>query len=281
MYRNSVKLGLLTTTGLVLAACGSDSNSTGSQPTVSLNLASHAAGAAASRMASVAAPYTVTDGSGNTLVFESVQLVMREIELKRADADVACGADDTNSDLNDSSDCEEIEFGPTIFDVPLGAGAARAMSVTVAAGSYDKLEFEIHKPEDDGDANDAAFLAAHPDFRDVSIRVSGTYNGTPFTYVTDLGEEQEQALVPPLSVATATATDLTLFVDVNDWFRTAAGTLVDPASANQGGANESLVENNIENSIDAFEDGDRDGGDDHDDGSSGDDGTPDQGSGDN
>jgi hypothetical protein len=241
-------------------------------------------------MASLAEPYTITDASGNTLTFEKVELVLREIELKRADRDVVCGEDDSNSDddSNDDSsddasadDCEELEFGPVLLDLPLGGGAAQAFTVEIAAGTYDKLEFEIHKPEDDGDANDAAFLAAHPDFRDVSIRVSGTYNGTPFTYVTDLGEEQEQALVPPLSIATATATDLTLFVDVNDWFRTAAGTLVDPASANQGGANENLVENNIENSIDAFEDGDRDGGDDHDDGSSSDDGTPDQGTGDN
>ena len=60
------------------------------------------------------------------------------------------------------------------------------------------------------------------------------------------------------------------------------GTLLDPASANEGGANESVVENNIENSIDAFEDDDRDGDDDDDDdGSDDDDGTLDQGPGDN
>ncbi|MCK7521644.1 MAG: hypothetical protein MZV64_30150 [Ignavibacteriales bacterium] len=74
----------------------------------------------------------------------------------------------------------------------------------MAAGTYDRLEFEIHKPEDDGDADDAAFLAAHPDFRRISIRVTGTYNGTPFAYTTDLSEEQERALVPPLSLSTAT-----------------------------------------------------------------------------
>jgi len=136
---------------------------------------------------------------------------------------------------------------------------SQVVTVEADTGTYGELEFEIHKPEDDGDANDAAFLAAHPDFRRISIRVTGTYNGTPFTYTTDLGEEQERALVPPLSISTAAATDLTLFVDVDDWFRTGAGTLVDPATANEGGQNESLVENNIENSIDAFEDDDRDG----------------------
>jgi hypothetical protein len=289
------KLTALAAAGALLAACGGDSNSDGGNgpgttPVVSFNLAARPAGAAAARLASVAEPYTVTDGSGNTLTFEKVELVLREIELKRADRDVACGEDDSNSDddgnddsSDDSSadDCEELEFGPVLLDLPLGGGAAQAFTVEIAAGTYDKLEFEIHKPEDDGDANDAAFLAAHPDFRDVSIRVSGTWNGTPFTYVTDLGEEQEQALVPPLSIATATATELTLFVDVNTWFRTGAGTLVNPASANEGGTNESLVENNIENSIDVFEDDDRDGDEDSGDDDGDDDGTPDQDSGDN
>ena len=292
------KLTAFAAAGVLLAACGSDSgndggNGPGTTPVVGFSLAARPTSTAASRVASLAEPYTITDASGNTLTFDKVEMVLREIELKRADRDVVCGADDSNSDddgNDDSSDdasaddCEELEFGPVLFDLDLGGGATQAFTVEVAAGTYDKLEFEIHKPEDDGDAADAAFLAAHPEFRDVSIRVSGSYNGTPFTYVTDLGEEQEQALVPPLSVATAAATDLTLFVDVNGWFRTGAGTLIDPASANDGGANESLVENNIENSIDAFEDGDHDGHDDHgtdDDGSGSDDGTPDQGSGDN
>lgn len=286
------KFALMGAAGALLAACGdsgtSGGNGPGTTPVVSFNLAARPATAGAARLAALAEPYTITDASGNTLTFEKVELVLREIELKRADRDVVCGDDDSNSDddSNDDSsdgasadDCEELEFGPVLLDLPLGGGAAQAFTVEVASGTYDELEFEIHKPEDDGDGDDAAFLAAHPDFRDVSIRVTGSYNGTPFTYTTDLSEEQEQALVPPLSLATATATELTLFVDIDTWFRTGAGTLLDPASANEGGANESLVEDNIEASIDVFEDDDRDGDDDDDD-SDDDDGTPDQGSGD-
>jgi hypothetical protein len=290
------KLTAVAAAGALLAACsdsgssGDNGNGPGTTPVVSFNLAARPATAGAARMASVAEPYTITDASGNSLTFEKVEMVLREIELKRADRDVVCGEDDSNSDddSNDDSsdsssadDCEELEFGPVLLDLPLGGGAAQAFTVEVAAGTYDELEFEIHKPEDDGDANDAAFLAAHPDFRRISIRVTGTYNGMPFTYTTDLGEEQERALVPPLTLATSAVTDLTLFVDIDEWFRTGAGTLVNPASANEDGPNESLVENNIENSIDAFEDDDRDGDDDDDGGSRDDDGTSNQGSGDN
>jgi hypothetical protein len=258
MLRKSVNLAALTACGILLAACGSDDGST-SQPVVRLNLASRPVGTAAARMASIADPYTVTDGSGNTLTFESVQLVMREIELERVESSVACGDDDDTAGDDDSDDCEELEFGPVLVDVPLGAGPARALSVEVTPGLYEKLEFEIHKPES---SDDAAFIAANPDFDGVSVRVTGTYNGTPFTYTSDLDVEQEQELSPPLEVVDAQATELTLLVNIDNWFRTEGGVLLDPASANDGQPNEGQVKSNIETSLNAFEDDDRDGDDD-------------------
>jgi hypothetical protein len=57
---------------------------------------------------------------------------------------------------------------------------------------------------------------------------------------------------------------VTLFVDVSAWFKTADGTgLVDPATALLGQPNQSLVENNIKNSLKAFEDENHDGVSDH------------------
>lgn len=295
MQRTFSQLATLAAVG-ILAACGSDSNGSGpggDTPVVSFNLAARPSGAGVVR-AAIAEPYTVTDAQGNQLTFDKVEMVLREIELKRADRDIVCGEDDdiSDDDSNDGSDddssaddCEELEFGPILLDLPLGGGAARAFAVEVAAGTYDELEFEIHKPEDgdgddDDDAADRAFLAQHPDFDGVSIRVTGSYNGTPFTYTTDLSVEQETDLVPPLTVATSQSTELTLFVNLDGWFRGEGGTLFDPRSANDEGPNEGVAKSNIERSIDAFEDDDRDGEDDDDDGSDDDDGTPDQGSGD-
>jgi hypothetical protein len=88
--------------------------------------------------------------------------------------------------------------------------------------------------------------------------------------VSDLDAEEELALNPPLVTTDATATDLTLFVDLDRWFRDGTGGLVDPASANAGQANEGLVEGNIRGTLDAFEDENHDGTDDH----GADDGTP-------
>ena len=128
-------------------------------------------------------------------------------------------------------------------------------------GTYDAIEFEIHKPEDD-DAGDAAFIAANPGFANVSVRVEGTYNGTPFVFTSDLGEDQEFELSPPLVVAGSAETELTLFIDLAAWFQTPDGGLLDPATANDGGANRNVVRDNIRNSIEAFGDDDGNGRDD-------------------
>lgn len=241
-----------------LSAC-SDSGSPSSQAQVNFSVATRPAAAgstAAIAAATVGTPETFTDAS-NTLVINQVQLVLREIELKPVKATAACGGSEADG-------CEKLELGPLLLDLPLGGtgGAARTFSVPVAAGSYDAVEFEIHKPSGD-DASDAAFLQAHPDFAGVSVRVDGTFNGQAFSYTSDLNAEEEIELSPPLVTTESAATDLTLFVDLDRWFRDGAGNLVDPATANVGLTNEVLVENNIRATLQAFEDENHDGTDDH------------------
>jgi hypothetical protein len=242
-----------------MTACG-DSGSPSTDSQMNFNLATRPAGSAAAlggsfELSSTGASESYTDGT-NTLVIDRVQLVLREIELKRTEAGaVSCSDPGTDS-------CEQLELGPVLLDLPLGGagGAARTFAVTVAPGSYREVEFEIHKPSRD---DDAAFLQANPGFEEVSVKVTGSFNGQPFTFTSDLDAEEEVELSPPLVTTESAATDLTLFVDVDRWFRSESNTLVDPASANSGGPNESLVKSNITTNLHAFEDEDHDGTDDH------------------
>jgi len=56
------------------------------------------------------------------------------------------------------------------------------------------------------------------------------------------------------------STNITVFVDIDAWFRDQSGVdLIDPDTANEGGPNKSLVEDNIKQSMEAFEDDDRSG----------------------
>jgi hypothetical protein len=226
---------------------------------LSFNLATQPTVAAATKgaaLGSIGTPETFTDGT-NTLVINQVELVLRKIELHRAGVSADCGA-------ATADDCEELELGPILVDVPLGTpGAARSFGVQLAPGSYDKVEFEMHKASS---SDDAGFVQAHPEMAGASVRVSGTFNGNDFVFTGEFDSEMEFELNPPLVANETSATDLTLFLDLDKWFRDSGSTLIDPASANSGQPNQGIVEQNIKSSLDAFEDENHDG---KDDGSSG------------
>lgn len=247
-----------------LAACSSTGPSSGGSP-VSFNTATRPAtppSASRASFSTTATPFTISLG-GNTLVLTSVQLVAKEIEFKRQGKDVVC-----EQDAQAEQDCDDLHLGPVLLNLALAPGATQSFMATVPTGTWDQVQFHIH-PVSATDAADQAFLAAHPDLKDVSIQATGTYQvgtGTPvaFTFTTGLDAEQEATLAPPLVTDGATPKSLTLFVDVSSWFKAVGGTaLVDPSTALAGGANEALVESNIKASFGAFEDENHDGVSDH------------------
>jgi hypothetical protein len=195
------------------------------------------------------------------VIIRSVAIVLGEVELERLEHTLDCP---DSSTTGDDDACEEFTVGIQLVGLPLGNSTDKMITVPVPAGIYDEVEFEIHKPES---SDDAAFIAAHPAFAGVSIRVTGTFSRagarSDFVYTTDLNKEQEIELDPPLDVTADGPVNLTIRLDLSTWFLTVGGTaLVDPATANKGGANEGLVKNNIEQSIEAFHDDDSDGLDD-------------------
>lgn len=241
-------LGLLGV--LSIAACGTMVDANGA--------ATLALQAATSPQSAISASERSLDLNGDQLVITNVELVAREIELEGND-----GACDDSSDGADSSsvDCNEIEVGPVLLELPLTPGASQVLSTAVSAGTYHEVKFRIDVPDDD--AEDAEFRSAHPEFTNMSIRVTGTFNGSAFTFTSRVEAEQKLEFAAPLVVGDGTV-DLTIFVDVNRWFLTADGTsLIDPALALAGQPMQAVVENNIKASFQAFEDHDQDGADDH------------------
>jgi hypothetical protein len=241
------------TAAVLLAGCSDSSGPAGGGRQVAFQLATSKSPAPAPVAAQLTGQETI--GVGNdTIVATGVQVVLREIKLKRVSA-LACDTALAHDD------CQELELGPVLLDLPLGAGAQRQFTVAIDTGSYDKIEFEVHKPSS---GDDAAFLAANPTFDGVSVRMTGTYNGTPFTYTSDLDVEQEHTFNPSLQVTDLAGANVTLFVDLGSWFTNqAADGLINPGLANKGGAFEGEVKSNIETSFNAFEDHDHNGGDDH------------------
>lgn len=229
---------------------------------VSLSVAT--AGAASASTAAVATRRSVTqtDGQGTTLEITRVAFVLSEIELEADDFecpdDTAAGEDD---------DCEELERGPILVDFEPGETTiVRDIAVTevpsrLQGATFTEVEFELDVPDDDGGEGADALLGPG-----VSVRVEGCYDAEScdpaspgFTFTSDVEAEQEREVTVEIMGSDNPDTNVTLQVDIDSWFRDGSGTLIDPATAADGGANESLVEENIEASFDAFEDEDEDG----------------------
>lgn len=231
------------------SAC-SDSTGLGSGAITLSFAAAPSSGAALARAAGARLSLDV-DGSG-ALVITRARIVLREIELESPE--YLCGSIDDTLPDGDYDGCD-VQLSPRVVDLPLDGGAMPLIDVQVPEGTYDAIELELHKP-DDGTPQDVAFMAANPEFDRISVRVEGTWNGTPFVYETEQDAEMELEFGTPLVVG-VDGVNITVNVDVASWFRSADGSALEPSAANAG-----QIDDRIRQSFRAFEDDDRDGHDD-------------------
>jgi len=91
-------------------------------------------------------------------------------------------------------------------------------------------------------------------YANVSIRVEGNLDDAPFVFTSGVEEEFEFPLSPAIDPS-AGPVNVTLAIDVESWFRALDGSLLDPANEES----RSQIENNIQQSFEAFEDDDGDG----------------------
>ena len=200
------------------------------------------------------APVTYDDGT-NILVINSVEMVVKEIELKRSEYPSQC--DSTASD----DQCEELESGPYLLDLPLSG--RRHLGRDGGRGSWHLRRVRVQDPQAGRQRLERRFPGRPPDVRrrehpghrhlerrGVHLRV-GSQCGAG---------AGPGAAARRDRVGTA---DFTLFIDIGTWFRTSGNMLIDPSSANKGNPNESVVNNNIAKSFETFEDEDHDGEDDN------------------
>ncbi|MEZ0310850.1 MAG: hypothetical protein ACAI38_03710 [Myxococcota bacterium] len=230
------------------AACGDGT------PEVRMALAvrgTNANGLSAAVTATAGAGGLALEDGANTILITSAEIVLEEIELKRTEASACPEVGDADDDS-----CEKFETGPRLVALPLDGKVTHELATVVPTGSYDELEFEIHKLEGSGGSD---ILRDRPDLAGLSMRVAGTYNGTPFVFVSEESQELELELSPPLVVdADGSDVNLTLSVDLAAWFTTGAGLLVNPTVQSSA----DIIDNNIDQSFECFEDDDHDGSDD-------------------
>ncbi|WP_309671367.1 hypothetical protein [Gemmatimonas sp.] len=214
---------------------------------------------------------------GDVLLVTKAQLVVRNVKLKSASA--VCSDDDddesssnsvalgigatvANASASASSDddddaCPTFRVGPYLVDVPVSGADGARVAVEVPAGTYSSIRLWLHKVTS-SDSADLAFRRANPDFRDISLRLEGTFNGTPFIFVNDVNAKLTVPLAEPLVIGTG-GDDVTVTIDLSTWFLRASGGLYSPAAANTPGQTRAQVQNNIRNAFRAFKDKNKDG----------------------
>jgi hypothetical protein len=238
----------------LLAACGDPTASNGGATNLSVSFAS--AGVTAKNAAGNA---ILVGASNDTLAISGVQLVLNDVELKRAGVTACPDSIPARSSGDDSSDddgCSRLDLGPMLLDLPLDSVGQSKLAVAIPAGSYREVEFELDKVRTGSSASraESLFVAQHPEFRDLTVRVTGTYRGTPFTFTSRVEAEVEFEFEPALVVEAGVNDNITVSLDLARWFRGETGALLPPTAQNQ-----SRIEQNIATSFDAYGDRDRDG----------------------
>jgi hypothetical protein len=248
----------------LLGACG-DSSGPGNGSGTNLSIAvATLTSSSAGRIAGSGAPtvslerHVTSPGGTHTLVITSAAVSLSRLELATVDS---AGCADDDHPEHDDDHCHELATGPTLVDLPTDNSVVSVLSLQLPAGTYRALEAKI-RPVRTDDSGGSAFLTAHPEFANASVRVEGTFDGTPFTYTGSPNASLELRFDPPITVG-STATTVTVHVSIDRWFADGSGNLVDPATANAGGANEQLVRDNVRRSFHAFEDNEHHGDDGH------------------
>lgn len=149
----------------------------------------------------------------------------------------------------------DFKTGPYV--IVLGSTPVPVIVGNLTTGSYDRIKFEIHKP----DANE---VLPDPDFRDgpqgndrYSLIIIGRYQGSRFVFKSRSTINQTLTLDTPLLIDESTVdANVTLQTDLTTWFNGGNGEL-DPTDTQP--SNVAAIEKSIRDSFKAFRDDDRNG----------------------
>jgi hypothetical protein len=189
----------------------------------------------------------ITKG-GHTVDLTAVTVVLDRASLKRTSEDVCRDDDDNSANSNTGSDddkrerqthCHEVKIGPAIVDLPLDGELVTLPANAIPSGTYRELEVRLSL-----------------------VRLKGTFDTKAFDVTVPVNTKTEIEFDTPLVVTENEPISITVNVPVDTWLVTETS-VIDPSKLLTDPALMMRVKLRIANSINAFEDRDRDGRDDH------------------
>ena len=181
---------------------------------------SFAADRSASSAPSSSASNDTIRSGAHTIVVSRAELRVEEIELK--------GEHGLES---------EMKSGTTVVALPMNGSVVTPVTANVAAGSYNEFEMKVR-----------------------TVRVQGTFDGSPFDETVTVNDDLELDLNPPIVAAEDGSANVTVTISIANWFRSSDGGLIDLRALTD--ILRLRLAANIKASFEAFEDHDRDGHDD-------------------
>lgn len=170
------------------------------------------------------------EGTNGTLDITAITLLLGELELDGSE----------NGDCeSEPAQCDEIEVGPFVVDVPLTGEPVTVASEAIEPGIYRELEFEVEDFDadegEDGVTLEQLLETVRGRFDDfpsnASMVVEGSFtptggSATSFRAYFRAEIEIELALDPPLEI-TDGSQSVTVELHLADWFSGPGGTVTD------------------------------------------------------
>ncbi len=143
-----------------------------------------------------------------------------------------------------------------VLNLDLSGAVNTLATADLPLGTYDKVSFRIHKPEDDEDPGDPDFKEGTSGNERFCVVIDGTYEGTAFTFKSRRSTKQRVDIDPPLVIdEEGLDVNVTLTVDVNSWFMDEDGNPLNPLEE----GDEDEIDDAIRRSFRGFRDDDRQG----------------------
>lgn len=153
-------------------------------------------------------------------------------------------------------DSMDFKSASQILNLDLSGDVNTLATADIPMGSYDKVSFRIHKPEDDEDPGDSDFKEGNSGSERFSVVVKGTYDGSAFTFKSRKSTKQRVDIDPPLVIdEDGLEVNVTLTVDVDSWFMDEDGNPLNPLEEDD----EDEIDDAIRRSFRGFRDDDRRG----------------------
>lgn len=144
-------------------------------------------------------------------------------------------------------DSHDVRVGPFVVNLDLSGAVKTIASTNIPQGTYNKVKFELHKPDVGESLPDADFYVGTADDQRFSVIIFGLYNGAHFIYKSRSVINESISISPALIVADSIGVaNATLLVNPSLFFKK-NGSYLDPTDTTS--SNRSAIDKSIQ---DAF-----------------------------